>query len=158
MTGMAEDSSSDVHSDDERTSAAVARFMAERDLFARHLGIRLEELRPGYSRTGLDLLPYMVNGLGMPHGAVIFALADFAFAAACNSYGRAAVALSMDIHFLSSPQPGGSLVCEAREVKHGNRTGLYHLTVSDGEGNQVAELHGMAYRKGTRFLEDENEF
>src|SRR3972149_3648265 len=51
------------------TAAAVARFMSERDLFARHMGIELLELRPGYSRASMALKPYMVNGLGMPHGA-----------------------------------------------------------------------------------------
>ena len=134
-------------------TAAVAKFMEARDLFARHLGIRLLELKPGYSRVGMELKPYMLNGLGMPHGAVIFALADFAFATACNSYGQAAVALSMDIHFISSPSPESSLVAEAAEVHRGKRTGLYRLTVSDQDGNLVAELHGMAYRKDIDFLE-----
>ncbi len=139
---------------DQHTAAAVARFMSERDQFARHLGIELLELRPGYSRVGLLLEPYMVNGLGLAHGAVIFAVADFAFAAACNSYGTVAVALSMDVHFLASPEPGNQLIAEAHEVHLGRRTGLYRLTVRDENGNLIADLHGMAYRKDTRFLED----
>lgn len=139
--------------DSHATAAAVARFMSEHDLFARHLGIELIELRPGYSRAQLALAPHMVNGLGMPHGAVIFALADFAFAAACNSHGRAAVALSMDIHFLNSPASNGRLACEAVEVRCGRRTALYRMTVADGDDNAVAELHGMAYRKDVHFLE-----
>ncbi|MBM4422248.1 MAG: hotdog fold thioesterase [Chloroflexi bacterium] len=128
--------------------------MSERDLFARHLGIELLELRPGYSRVGLNLQPHMVNGLGIPHGSVIFALADFGFAAACNSHGRAAVALSMDIHFLRSPAPDARLEGETTEVRRGHRTALYRMTVNDAEGNAVAELHGMAYRKDTQFLAD----
>lgn len=96
----------------------------------------------------------MVNGLGLAHGAAIFAAADFAFAAACNSYGTVAVALTMDIHFLASPEPGVRLIAEAQEVHRGRRTGLYQLTVKDEAGNLIADLHGMAYRKDTRFLED----
>jgi acyl-CoA thioesterase len=142
------------HLDDQQTAAAVAHFMSARDRFAQHLGIDLLELRPGYSRAGLSLQPHMVNGLGLAHGAAIFALADFAFAAACNSYGTVAVALSMDIHFLASPEPGIRLVAEAQEVRRGRRTGLYQLTVKDEVGNLIADLHGMAYRKDTRFLED----
>jgi acyl-CoA thioesterase len=137
------------------TASAVARFMKEQDQFARHLGIELLELRPGYSRVRLFLEPYMVNGLGLAHGGVIFTLADFAFAAACNSYGTAAVALSMDVHFLASPMPGAGLTAIAQEVRRGRRTGLYHLTVIDEDKNLIADLHGMAYRKDTRFLEDE---
>jgi acyl-CoA thioesterase len=134
-------------------TARVAAFMAKRDLFARHLGLELLELRPGFSRAGVTLAPYMLNGLGLPHGAAIFALADFAFAAACNSDGEAAVALSMDIHFLSSPSPGARLLAEAAEISGGQRTALYRMTVVDTEGELVAELHGMAYRKRSRFLE-----
>lgn len=137
---------------DQATVEAVARFVAERDLFARHLGIELLELRPGYSRVALNLAPHMVNGLGLPHGAVIFAVADYAFAAACNSHGRTAVALSMDIHFLSSPRPDTRLQGEAVEVRLGQRTALYRMTVTDAENNPVAELHGMAYRKAENFL------
>jgi acyl-CoA thioesterase len=105
----------------------------------------------------MTLTSDMVNGLGLPHGAAIFALADFAFAAACNSHGRAAVALSMDIHFLSSPSPGSRLEAQAVEVRRGRRTGLYRMTVTDAQGNRVAELHGMAYRKHTHFLEAESD-
>jgi acyl-CoA thioesterase len=149
----------DEHAQDEdrNTAQAVARFMSDRDQFARHLGIELLELRPGYSRVRVSLEPYMVNGLGLAHGAVIFAVADFAFAAACNSYGTVAVALSMDVHFISSPGPGALLFGEAKEIRRGRRTGLYHLAVRDEQGNLIADLHGMAYRKDTRFLENEND-
>jgi acyl-CoA thioesterase len=139
--------------DSEAELERVARFITERDRFARHLGIRLLELRLGYSRAQLALQPHMLNGLGMPHGAAIFALADFAFAAAGNSHGRAAVALSMDIHFVSSPAPDAQLECEAVEVRRGGRTALYRMTVTDLAGRLVAELHGMAYRKDDCFLE-----
>lgn len=140
-------------SDETATAAAVARFMSERDQFANYLGIQLLELRPGVCRARLKLAPHMVNGLGLTHGAAIFALADFAFAAACNSYGRIAVALSMDIHFLASPKPDATLISEAVEVRSGRRTGLYRMTVVDEEENLIAELHGMAYIKEAGFLE-----
>jgi len=135
-------------------SASVAQFMVERDLFARHLGIELLELDPGHSRAALTVAAYMVNGVGITHGAIIFALADFAFAAACNSYGRVAVALSMDIHFVASTRPGTRLIADVREGYCGHRTGLYHITVTDQEANPVAELHGMAYRKDDLLLEE----
>jgi acyl-CoA thioesterase len=127
--------------------------MSERDQFARYLGIELIELRVGYCRVEMQLAPHMVNGLNMPHGGVIFSLADFAFAAACNSHGRAAVALSMDIHFIASPAPGSRLFAEAEEIHCGNRTGLYRMTVTDEQHKLIAELHGMAYRKDKNFLE-----
>src|SRR5256886_2982330 len=57
-------------------------------------------LRQGYCRVSLRLQPHMVNFRGYPHGSVIFALADVAFGAACNSHGEAAVALNVTIAFL----------------------------------------------------------
>ncbi len=135
------------------TAALVAQFMSERDELARHLGIQLLEVGPGFSRTQLRLGPHLVNGHGMPHGAAIFALADFAFAAACNSSGQTAVALSMDIHFLTAARADAILTAEAVEVRRGGRTALCRMTVSDDQGNLIAELHGMAYRKHDDFLE-----
>jgi acyl-CoA thioesterase len=134
------------------TVNAVAEFMAQKDLFARQLGVQLEKLQPGMARASLRLAPHMVNGHGLPHGAVVFALADFAFAAACNSHGQTAVALSMDIHFLASPRPDARLEALAEEVRLGRRTGLYRISVFDDDGLLVAELHGMAYRKQERFV------
>ncbi|HET7010287.1 MAG TPA: hotdog fold thioesterase [Anaerolineales bacterium] len=137
----------------DRVARDVADFMIARDRFARSLGIRLLALRPGYAQAEMDLGANMVNGLDLPHGAAIFALADFAFAAASNSHGRAAVALSMDIHFVASPSPGASLEAEAVEIRRGDRTGLYHISVRERASGVIADLHGMAYRKQERFLE-----
>jgi acyl-CoA thioesterase len=134
-------------------AAQVAQFMAERDALAQHLGIQLLEVAPGFSRTCLHLGPHLVNGHGMPHGAAIFALADFAFAAACNSSGQTAVALSMDIHFLNAARADAILTAEAVEVRRGGRTALCRMTVTDDQDNPIAELHGMAYRKREDFLE-----
>ncbi|MBX7233255.1 MAG: hotdog fold thioesterase [Caldilineales bacterium] len=132
------------------TALAVARFMQEHDAFGRLVGIELLEIRPGFSRVRLQLGPQLLNGLGMPHGGAIFTLADFAFAAAGNSHGQVAVALSMDIHFLRSPRPDALLLAEAVEVRKGRRTALYRITVADESGEPVAELHGMAYRREER--------
>lgn len=137
---------------DEQTAVAVQNFMIEHDQLARFLGIELVEVRPGFCQTRLPLAPHLVNGLGLPHGAAIFALADVAFAGACNSSGQAALALSMDIHFLTAARPDATLTANAQEVHQGGRTALCHIKVTDDEGVLIAELHGMAYRKRERFL------
>ncbi len=56
--------------------AALATFMRG-DKFAAGLGIELLEMRPGYARAALTVEPHMVNGHNLPHGGVIFTLADF---------------------------------------------------------------------------------
>jgi len=118
------------------------------DPWAQSLGIEYLELRRGYCRTALTLQPHMVNYLRSPHGAVIFALADAAFGAACNSHGDAAVALSMTVGFLAAPSPDGRLVAECRERRRGRRAGFYDVTVTDDGGTLVAVLQCVAHRIG----------
>lgn len=138
-----------------QVSEAVAEHFAANDRFARLLGIELEEVSPGRSRAAMTLTSEMVNGLGYPHGAAIFALADVAFAAAGNSHGQASVALSMDIHFLRPPKIGARLEAVTEEIRRGRTTGLYRIRVSQ-DGKPIAELHGMVYVKGDKFLEGDH--
>jgi acyl-CoA thioesterase len=95
----------------------------------------------------------MLNFHGLPHGGVIFSLADAAFAAACNSYGQVAVALNVHISFLSAVEVGTRLVAEGTEEHLGGRTGLYRLAVTTEDGTPVALAHGTAYRKRQPLLE-----
>lgn len=118
------------------------------DPWAQNLGVEYLELRRGYCRTALTLQPQMVNYLGSAHGSVIFALADAAFGAACNSHGDAAVALSMTIGFLAVPSRDARLVAECRERRQGRRAGFYDVTVTDGGGTLVAVLQCVAHRLG----------
>ncbi len=117
------------------------------DPFAKSLGIELQELRPGYSRVAMTLTPQMVNFHGTPHGGAIFSLADAAFAAAGNSHGQAAVALSMTIQYLAAAEPGTRLVAEAQELRKGNRTGFYQITVKTQSGELVATCQAVVHRK-----------
>lgn len=125
----------------------------ERDPFARSLGIELLELREGYSKTALTVQDHMLNFHGLPHGGVIFSLADAAFAAACNSYGQVAVALNVHISFLAAVEAGTRLIAEGTEEHLGGRTGLYRLSVTTEDGTPVALAHGTAYHKRQPLLE-----
>lgn len=123
------------------------------DPFARHMGIELVELRPGYSRMSMHITEDMANFHGMTHGAAIFALADAAFAAACNSWGQVSIALEVTITFLSATRPGDRLWAEACEEHQGRRTALYRLTVTDENGQVVASCQALAYRKDNWLVE-----
>ena len=54
--------------------------------------LAIEEAREGYARIRMALRPDMLNGHGIAHGGIVFALADTAFACACNSHGPVTVA------------------------------------------------------------------
>ena len=125
------------------------------DPFANHLGIELLEVRPGYSRVALTVEAHMCNFHGLPHGGVIFSLADAAFAAASNSHGQVAVALNVTISFVAAVEVGTRLLAEGTEEHLGGRTGLYRLAVTTEDGTLVALCHGTVYRKKQPLLENE---
>ncbi|MBI4572057.1 MAG: hydroxyphenylacetyl-CoA thioesterase PaaI [candidate division NC10 bacterium] len=123
------------------------------DPFAGWMGIELQELRPGYSRVAMTLTPQMVNFHGIPHGGAIFSLADAAFAAAGNSHGQAAVALSMTINYLAATSPGARLVAEAQELRKGHRSGFYQIMVRTESGDLVAACQAVVHRKNESLVE-----
>jgi len=132
--------------EDESPVPADLKARIQDDPWTRTLGIEFLALGRGFCRVALTLQPHMVNFQGYPHGAVIFALADIAFGAACNSHGEDAVALNMTISFLSAVPVGSRLVAEAREIKQGRRAGFYEVTVASQEGTRVAQVHCVAHR------------
>jgi acyl-CoA thioesterase len=122
------------------------------DPFGRLVGIEYQEVRPGYGRTAMTVTPQLLNGHGIPHGGAIFTLADSAFAAASNSHGQVAVALSLSINFLAAAAPGSRLVAEAQELRKGHRAGFYQITVKTDAGDPIAVLQAVVHRKKESLL------
>ncbi len=101
-------------------------------------GIGIEEVREGYARIRMSLRPDMLNGHGIAHGGIVFALADTAFAYACNSRNLRTVAAQASIVFLDSARKGEVLVAEARESALVGRSGVCNVSVRTAEGRAVA--------------------
>ena len=117
-------------------------------------GIELEAAGEGYARVAMRLAPTMLNGFGIAHGGMIFALADSAFAYACNSRNVKTVAQSGSIVFLDAGRGGERLVAEARETALRGRTGAYVITVTGEDGRVIAEMQGLSRAVGGPTLED----
>src|SRR6185437_11119840 len=107
------------------------------------LGIELVSHGPGWARTRLTVGPDMVNGHDIAHGGLIFALADTAFACACNSWGPATVAAGAQIDFVAPGRLGDVLEAEARVRTRAGRAGVYDVTVRRGD-EVVAEFRGRS--------------
>ena len=125
----------------------VGRWMAEADRFARGLGIRLESVSPGCCEVAMTVTAEMLNGVGTTHGGATFTLADFAFAVAANSHGRAAVALSTQMSYPAASRAGDPLTATASEESLGGRTGLYRVEVRRGDGTLVGLFTGTVFRR-----------
>lgn len=122
------------------------------DPFARFLGIELLALGPGTSKVSMVVGEHMLNFHGIPHGGVIFSLADAAFAAASNSHGQTAWAMSVGINYLAAVPVGTRLIAEATEESLGHRSSLYRLAVMTEDNTLVALAHGRAHRKREEWL------
>jgi len=118
--------------------------MMQRDAAAAMLGMHVEVDAPGEAVVSMTVREDMLNGFLITHGGLVFALADTAFAIACNEDGRATVAAGADITFLKSTKAGQTLRATAARRIVSGRTGLYDVTVTDETGDVVAEFRGRS--------------
>jgi acyl-CoA thioesterase len=132
----------------------VVRSMYERDAASRAMGIEIVAVRPGFVRATMLIRPDMVNGHDIGHGGFIFALADSAFAFACNSYNAVTVAAGATIDFLAPARNGDRLSATATELWRSKRTGLYEITVTNQEGAVIAHFRGRSHQIKGQVLPD----
>lgn len=121
-------------------------FFRQNDQFARHCGIELLEVKPGWSRVKMPIQPFHLNGAKTVHGGAIFSMADFAFAVAANSQGQLALAINTSTSFVKAAY-SGTLYAEAEELSINPRLGTYQVRITDEKEQLIAQFHGTAYRK-----------
>ena len=126
----------------------VVSHMMKNDLFSQWLGIEIVEIREGYSKIQMTLRKEMINGFDVIHGGIAFSLADSAFAFACNNRNNLSLALDTNISFTKTTRPGDKLTAEAKELHNGRSTGLYLITVTNQNAEQVALFKGTCFRTG----------
>ena len=88
--------------------------------------------------------------MGIVQGGAIFTLADLAFAMACNSAGKVAVAVGANLSFLRATR-SGTLYAEATEVARSRKISTCTVRVTDHDGELVALFQGTAYIKEEPF-------
>jgi acyl-CoA thioesterase len=123
---------------------ACAAAMWAEDKASIGLGMRIARIAPGECDMEMAVAERMVNGHGICHGGFIFALADSAFAFACNSFNRRAVAQSNSITYLRPARRDDVLIARARVTASAGRSGVTDVTVSDAEGRLVALFRGLS--------------
>jgi acyl-CoA thioesterase len=116
--------------------------------------VEIEEVREGYARIAMVVRADMLNGKAIAHGGMIFALADTAFAYACNSRNVNTVAQSANVNFLAPGQLGDRLVAEAREQALSGRSGVYHVIVRNQNDEKIAVFQGLSRSLGGPVIAD----
>lgn len=136
--------------DSPETSTSSARSAVQSlyagDLAAQALGIEILDVAPGRVRLAMTVRQDMLNGHRTCHGGIIFALADTAFAFACNSHGQAMVAAGASIEFLAPAVGGERLIATASETSRSGRHGIYDVAVARSSGESLAHFRGRCAR------------
>ena len=121
----------------------------EKEPFAKALKVNLVELERGYSMVEMKYDPANMNNIyERAHGGALFGLIDEAFETASQTDGTIAVALNVNVTYVSSPQAGAKLRAEAKRVSQTKKTSGYDIKVSDENNNLIATCSALAYRTG----------
>ncbi len=143
---------------DDHRAAELARRCAEAmyadDTASRRLGMTIEAVGPGAATLVMAVTEEMVNGHGTCHGGFIFALADSAFAFACNGYNQRTVAQHCSITYLAPARLGDVLTAEAVERARTGRSGIYDVRVTNRSGEVIAEFRGHARTVAGRLVSE----
>lgn len=124
------------------------RAMMSRDQASALLGIEVERDDPGHAVASMVVRDEFTNGFHITHGGFVFALADTAFAIACNESEAVTVAAGADITFLKATTAGQRLTATAKRRSVVGRTGVYDVRVVDETGDVVAEFRGRSFTTG----------
>jgi acyl-CoA thioesterase len=128
----------------EEIALKSADAMWARDDASKWLGMSLDAVGPGTATLSFTVEAHHTNGHDICHGGYIFTLADSAFAFACNSHNRLAVAQHNTITYVAPGRLGDRLKAEAREIALFGRSGLCDVRVTDQNGKLIAEFRGAS--------------
>ena len=128
--------------------------MYANDRASKALGIEIEIPEAGSAIAMMHVRKDMTNGFDICHGGLVFALADTAFAFACNAYDELTVAGSRSIEFLRPSVRGDQLRAVATEEHRGRKSGNYKVEVRNQEDKLIALFQGRSVTRGEAILAD----
>lgn len=133
---------------DQKVKNAISNAV-ENEPFAKAMKINLMELERGFSVVEMIYDPEKMNNIyARAHGGALFALIDEAFETASQTDGTIAVAMNVNVTYVSSPEPGVKLRAEAKRVSQTKKTAGYDIRVSDANGHLIATCSALAYQTG----------
>jgi acyl-CoA thioesterase len=127
-----------------------AKEVVGKDPMAQFLGINVEEVTDAYARCSVTIVPQHLNAVERAHGAIIYAVADQAFAVASYSTGVIALSLSFNITYISGAVDGEKIFAEAEAVNLGTKVSVWKVNVYGSQDKLIATGEGIAYHKGHR--------
>jgi len=124
----------------------VFRKMYDNDAFSQWLGIEVVEVKDGYCELKMTVRKEMLNGFQIAHGGIAYSLADSALAFASNSHGRKSLSVETSISHTVSVKEGDVLTANTEELSLTDKIGVYHITITNQDNQEVAYFKGTVYR------------
>lgn len=130
----------------QKTSKEIVDLMYNNDPFSLWLGIERVSEEPGNSVLKMKVRKDMLNGFGIAHGGIAYALADSALAFASNSHARQALSVETSISHVKKVLEGDVLTTLVKEINLTNKIGVYQVFVENQNKELVAVFKGTVYR------------
>jgi acyl-CoA thioesterase len=128
------------------TPMEVAQALAEHEGTSKAWKHRIEEVSLDHAVVSMEVLPDMVNGLGVIHGGLAFALADTALAYAACAGNQLHVTTTAAVNFLAPAKLGERLTATAKVVAREGRSSAIDVIVTGEGGRTIVTCHGISLK------------
>ncbi|HIW39441.1 MAG TPA: PaaI family thioesterase [Candidatus Eubacterium pullicola] len=128
----------------ERNPEELKQRLLDSNEFISNNEIKILEFSDDHAKLEMKIDKAVLNGHGIVHGGIIFAMADNAAAAATFTKGRLCVTLNSTINFIR-PVVGEKMIVEADAIFAGRTTGVYDVKVTNDQGTLCAKASFTMY-------------
>ena len=132
----------------------IVNKMYDQDAFSQWLGIEIIDVSAGYCQLKMKVRKEMLNGFHIAHGGIAYSLADSALAFASNSHGRKSLSVETSISHMVSIKAGDMLTAMTKELSRSDKIGVYLITITNDENQEIANFKGTVYRTSKDWLSD----
>lgn len=128
----------------ERSPEELKQRLLDSNEFISDNEIKILEFSDDHAKLEMKIDKAVLNGHGIVHGGIIFAMADNAAAAATFTKGRLCVTLNSTINFIR-PVVGEKMIVEADAIFAGRTTGVYDVKVTNDQDTLCAKASFTMY-------------
>ena len=126
--------------------------MMSGDAFSQWLGIEVLEISEGFCKLKMTVRDEMTNGFKIAHGVIAYSLSDSCLAFAANSDGEQSVSVETSISHTKKVMSGDTLTATAKEIKKSEKTGFYHITITNQNNIEIAHFKGTVFRTSRKWF------
>jgi len=130
----------------------IVNKMYDQDAFSQWLGIEILDVSEGFCQLKMKVRKEMLNGFHIAHGGIAYSLADSALAFASNSHGRKSLSVETSISHMVSIKAGDMLTAMTKELSRSDKIGVYLITITNKENQEIAIFKGTVYRTSKDWL------